>query len=433
MIFNKVRLGDLLEPKGYIRGPFGSALKRGEMQEEGIPVYEQKNAINEHRNFRFYISEDKYESLKRFTVKERDIIISCSGTVGKISEIKKNDPKGIISQALLILRANNELILSSYLRYYLQSPVGQSQILQASHGAVQQNIAPRKVVEEIMIPLPPMHYQLQLVNFFTFLDDKISNNNAMNATLEKIAQRIFKSWFIDFDPVKAKAEDVPFDGLSPEIQALFPNEFEESELGMIPKGWEVKSLSEVSFLSNEKQPLSNCNLQNYISTDNMLPLRKGVINATKLPSVNKVNKFEKGDTLFSNIRPYFKKVWFAEFEGGASGDVLIWKPNKDSYVSPLYLHNILSRDDFINYSVRTAKGVKMPRGDKEAMMDFKIVCPSERAVEEFTRFNYPLMERIITNQATNKILSTIRDKLLPRLISGKITIQKAEELLEAAS
>ena len=97
-------LGNLLSEKGYIRGPFGSSLKRGEMVDEGISVYEQKNAIYNSRDFRFFITPEKFKELKRFQVRTNDLIISCSGTVGKISIIAENDPKGIISQALLILR-----------------------------------------------------------------------------------------------------------------------------------------------------------------------------------------------------------------------------------------------------------------------------------------------------------------------------------------
>src|SRR5690554_5467574 len=106
--WKEIQLGSLLKEKGYIRGPFGSALKRAEMVEEGIPVYEQKNAIYNEREFRFFITPEKFESLKRFQVKTNDLIISCSGTVGKISIIQEEDPKGIISQALLILRPNVE-------------------------------------------------------------------------------------------------------------------------------------------------------------------------------------------------------------------------------------------------------------------------------------------------------------------------------------
>lgn len=105
------KLKDLLQSKGYIRGPFGSSLKRGELQNSGIPVYEQQHAIYGTRTFRFFVGEEKYQELKRFTVKENDLIISCSGTVGKVSIIQPGDPTGIISQALLILRCNSDVVL----------------------------------------------------------------------------------------------------------------------------------------------------------------------------------------------------------------------------------------------------------------------------------------------------------------------------------
>ena len=145
--WQEVNLGEVLRDKGYIRGPFGSALKRGEMKEEGIPVYEQTNAIYNHRNFRYFIDEEKYQALKRFTVEQNDLIISCSGTVGKVSIIEANDPKGIISQALLILRADNSIITSKFLYYFFNSREGINSILSRSSGSVQVNIAKRAIIE----------------------------------------------------------------------------------------------------------------------------------------------------------------------------------------------------------------------------------------------------------------------------------------------
>lgn len=116
--WKKVVLSEVLQEKGYIRGPFGSALKRGELLSEGIPVYEQQHAIYNSRDFRFFINERKFEEMKRFQVEVDDLIISCSGTVGKVSIIEKTDPKGIISQALLLLRVNKRVILPLYLKYF---------------------------------------------------------------------------------------------------------------------------------------------------------------------------------------------------------------------------------------------------------------------------------------------------------------------------
>src|SRR5690606_629506 len=134
-----------------IRGPFGSALRRPEMKSKGVPVSEQQNAIYNHRNFRFFIDDQKYEELKRFTVKPSDLLISCSGTLGRITIIRPEDPPGIISQALLILRVDQKKVLPEYLYYFLTSAQGQYLLLGASHGSVQTNIAKRAVVEAIKI------------------------------------------------------------------------------------------------------------------------------------------------------------------------------------------------------------------------------------------------------------------------------------------
>jgi type I restriction enzyme, S subunit len=222
------KLGHLLGEKGYVRGPFGSSLKRGEMKPSGIPVYEQQHAICNSRDFRFYINEDKFNELRRFQVKTNDLIVSCSGTIGKVSIIKEEDPKGIISQALLILRPDNTKVLPEYLKYYFSTRDGFNNLVSTSHGSVQINIAGREVVESIDIKVPNIPTQRYIVDMLSVLDGKIELNRQTNATLEAIAQAIFKEWFVDFNFPGATGEMV------------------ESELGMIPRGWRVEKLEDIS-------------------------------------------------------------------------------------------------------------------------------------------------------------------------------------------
>jgi type I restriction enzyme, S subunit len=178
----KTELGQLMSKKGYIRGPFGSSLKRGELLEFGIPVYEQKNVIYNNRQFRFFIDEQKFAKLKRFQVQTNDLIISCSGTVGKISIIKEGDLKGIISQALLILRPNTSKIELKFLYYFLSSRIGFELITQVSQGSVQVNIAPRASVEKILIPTPPLPEQNAIARD---LVQAIRNNVTIDWTMKQ--------------------------------------------------------------------------------------------------------------------------------------------------------------------------------------------------------------------------------------------------------
>ena len=168
--WDSFKLGDVLDKKGYIRGPFGSALKRGEMKTEGIPVYEQQHAIYDNRLFRYYIDDNKFEELKRFQVIPDDLIVSCSGTIGKTSLIRENDEKGIISQALLILRSNSKIIEPKFLKYFLETNKGYNSLISSAGGSSQVNIAKKQIILDIPLVVPKLQTQHKIINFL----DKIS-------------------------------------------------------------------------------------------------------------------------------------------------------------------------------------------------------------------------------------------------------------------
>lgn len=140
--------------------------------------------------------------------------------------------------------------------------------------------------------------------------------------------------------------------------------------------WQEASLGDVANFVTDKISASKVTLGNYISTDNMQVDRGGVIPAVNLPQASKFNHYKPTDTLFSNIRTYFKKVWLADREGGASPDVLIFRTKDPDILDPLYLYYLISGQEFVDFTVLTAKGAKMPRGDKDAMMQFKLCLPS---------------------------------------------------------
>ena len=151
-------------------------------------------------------------------------------------------------------------------------------------------------------------------------------------------------------------------------------------------------LSNIAEYTNQKISIGNLNNKTYISTENMLPNKGGIVNATTLPSVNSVSAFDVGDILVSNIRPYFKKIWQATFNGGCSNDVLVFRAKEN--ICPKFLYYVLSDDNFFNYAMSTSKGTKMPRGDKQSIMLYK--------VPDFD---------LITQQKIAKVLSAIDDKI----------------------
>ncbi len=162
----------------------------------------------------------------------------------------------------------------------------------------------------------------------------------------------------------------------------------------LPQGWREVRLGEVVDFISDKIEIDCVTKENYVSTDNLLPNRRGVIIASSLPKTKKVNRFKKGDVLFSNIRTYFKKVWFAKFSGGSSNDVIIFRSKDNEVTAQKFLYYLISSDDFIDFTVKSSKGTKMPRGDKKAMKTYKILLP-------------PLP----TQKAIAKVLSAFDDKI----------------------
>ncbi len=175
--------------------------------------------------------------------------------------------------------------------------------------------------------------------------------------------------------------------------------------------WKEVKLGDLVNLISEKTSIEFATLDNYISTDNMIGNFGGVVNAEKLPTTNKVNIFQKGDTLFSNIRTYFKKVWYSSFNGTVSADVLVFRPKDNKIVNSKFLYYLLCNNEFTEYSVLTSKGAKMPRGDKDAIKNYTLNLP-------------PLTEQ----KAIAEVLSSLDDKVDLLNRQNKTLEQMAETL-----
>jgi len=158
-------------------------------------------------------------------------------------------------------------------------------------------------------------------------------------------------------------------------------------------------LSDICDYANDKINVAMLDEYKYISTENMLPNKGGIVKAASLPTVIKTRSFVTGDVLVSNIRPYFKKIWFAEYDGGCSNDVLVFRA-KDG-VSKRFLYYVLSDDDFFNYSMATSKGTKMPRGDKEALMKYEVHCCTYEEQVKIAEILDVIDRKIHINQTIN--------------------------------
>ena len=399
--WREVKLKDVLLEKGYIRGPFGSALRRGELLNSGpIPVYEQMHAIDGIRDFRYYIDDAKYESLKRFTVRSGDLIVSCSGTVGCISTIKPDDPIGIVSQALLILRADPRIILPEYLRYYLTSPEGQHAIISRSSGSVQVNIARKAVIIAIDFLLPPLEIQKAIVDTLSCLDAKIELNSKSNRNLEAQAQAIFKSRFVDFEPFQ--------DG-----------ESVESEWVLIPEGWELRHFGDfvIPRVERDNNPLTPM----YSVTNTGIHLRDRIFKKQLASSQTRNKVLRKGDLVFGMSREILNWGVMKDKIGEVSSAYHIYEIDQ-SVVESWYLELFISQQivyfsDLIRPASREGQGV-----DRDLLPRKLIYIPPSKWLNHYFDIWVSIKSAQGSNEVQNSTLKNIRDTLLPKLMSGEIEV-----------
>ena len=161
----------------------------------------------------------------------------------------------------------------------------------------------------------------------------------------------------------------------------------------------------------------------------MIKEKAGVTKASGLASTKQVAAFTEGQILISNIRPYFKKIWFANCNGGRSNDVLSFEAK--SATACEYVYSLLYQDSFFEYMTATSKGTKMPRGDKKAIMNWEVTIPPLALMEHFSCLVKPLFEKVPVHNENNAKLESLRDTLLPKLISGELRIPDAEQATEA--
>ena len=178
--------------------------------------------------------------------------------------------------------------------------------------------------------------------------------------------------------------------------------------------WKEYKLEELCEYRKDKVKIDDINLYNYISTENMMPNKGGIEIASSLPNSKTVARYLEGDILISNIRPYFKKIWYAKNDGGNSNDVLVFKNISKDKLNNTFLYYLLSSDNFFDYVMSTAKGTKMPRGDKDAIMRYNINLPSLEEQEKIANILSSLDDKIELNNEMNKTLEEMAQSIFKR-------------------
>jgi type I restriction enzyme S subunit len=264
------------------------------------------------------------------------------------------------------------------------------------------------------------------------LDDKIELNRRMNETLESMARALFKSWFVDFDPVRAKAEGRD-PSLPKEIADLFPARFIDTQLGEIPEGWKVGTLGNVA--ANPRRSMQPSQIEPstpYIALEHM-PKHCIALSDWGTAEGLESNKFafKRGEILFGKLRPYFHKVGVAPMDGVCSTDIVVVTAKSKQWFGFVLGH--VSSDQFVEYADATSTGTKMPRTSWKDMARYEIAIPPKPIATAFANQLKAVVERILSGIYESRTLAALRDALLPKLVSGELRVKDAKRLAGTAA
>ena len=348
-------------------------------------------------------------------------------------------------------------VIPEYAGYFLRSSKFRNEMMAFSTMSTRASLN-NEMISCLKLVIPPLPEQKVISHVLGSLDDRIELNRRMNETLESMAQALFKSWFVDFDPVidnalasgkeipselseKAQARAALGDKRQPlpeEIRTLFPDEFTYSdELGWIPKGWEVKSIDEILMTVSETYPLKSVEKVVFLNTGDILDgqfLHHNYSNTTSLPGQAK-KSIMKDDILYSEIRPKnrrFAYVYFDSPEHVVSTKLMVLRAI--SNIKSIFAYFILKQQTCIDYlqMMAESRSGTFPQITFDVLSTINVALPDKHAITDY--FTDNILERSfqksVKNNSNSKSLSALRDTLLPKLLSGELRIPDAEKMVE---
>ena len=347
---------------------------------------------------------------------------------GKCSIVLEVDESTTFESSIIRGRPDPDKADSLFLYYLFNSPHGRYLL-----GTIRRQVAVAGItgsdLVQLEISLPPLSEQRAIAHILGSLDDKIELNRRMNETLEAMAQAIFRSWFVDFDPVRAKAEGRGT-GLPGEIADLFPDSFEESELGAVPEGWEVKPLDKIADFLNglacQKYPPKNG--EESLPVIKIRELRQGTTDNTDRATVDVPSKYivEDGDILFSWSGSLLVDIWC---QGRGVLNQHVFKVTSEDFPRWFYFYWATYH---LNEFQRIAadKATTMGHIKRHHLSDAKVLVPPAPLLDRITVFIDPLLKQRISNEHQNRTLITLRDILLPKLLSDNLRVPDAKKFIE---
>lgn len=423
--------------KGAIAiGPFGSRLKSDNYVESGVPVIRGTNVTGGptlEGDF-VYITEEKADTLGSCNVYKNELVFPHRGSIGEVGIIKENN-RYVLSSSLMKLKVDEEQVDPLFVYYFFKSALGKHELLKNASQVGTPGIGqPLTSLKKIEFHKPSLSQQKKIANILSSLDERIAINSQINQTLEQMAQTIFKSWFVDFDPVKAKMNGEQPEGMDAATASLFPDKLVESELGLIPEGWSASKLEDLVDIASSKRVFA----KEYL--DDGVPFYRG----------KEITELSKGNSVTPEI--YISEERYQELKDKAGApkenDILItsvgtigntylvdsedkfyfkdgnltWVKDYKEEIIPYFLmewfKSSVGKSAIENIKIgSTQQAITI-----KSLNGIKLVAPSCAVHEKFTQIVEPLYKKHRANIKQNKALSTLRDTLLPKLLSGEIEL-----------
>lgn len=406
--WKKEKLGDVCE---FVRGPFGGSLKKNIFKEDGFAVYEQQHAIYDQFNkIRYFIDEVKFNEMKRFELNSGDLIMSCSGTMGKIAIVPDNIKRGIINQALLKLSPSSK-VSTVFLKLWMQSENFQESLEKHSKGAAIKNVASVAILKKIEIPLPPLPEQQRIVAIIDEVFEAIAMAKANAEQNLKNSKELFESY----------------------LQGVFENKGE---------GWEEKTLKEITTLLGDglhgTPKYTEDGDYHFINGNN---LKDGVIEfktSTKRVSIEEYDKYKKNltnRTVMVSINGTLGNVAFYNNEKIILGKSACYFNMKDS-VDKSYIKYVLSSPYFLLYAHKQATGATIKNVSLKTMREFIVPLPSlkeqQTIVQKLDALSIETKRLEAIYQQKINDLEELKKSVLQKAFAGELKEDLKEHFAENA-
>ncbi|AZZ90641.1 restriction endonuclease subunit S [Hahella sp. KA22] len=436
--WEEITLGQLVKAGGGIiqTGPFGSQLHASDYVDQGIPVIMPVNLIDDRVNISDIakISKHDAERLSKHLVQSGDIVYSRRGDVTRKALIREAEAGMFCGTGCLLVRPGNH-VNSQFLKYHLSTPENQEWIIRHAIGATMPNLN-TSILSKIPLRIPNIKLQDRIAAILGTLDDKIELNRQINTTLESMAQALFKSWFVDFDPVidnalaaghpipeelQAKAQRRAALGdqrqpLPAEIQKLFPSSFVfNEEMGWVPEGWAQAQWRDIAELKYGKS------LKGYRDGNGSVPVfgTNGPVGYTDHALCNH-------EGIIIGRKGAYRGVKYSATPFFVIDTAFYIEPILP--ISMKWAYYEISRFDINSMD----SGSAIPSTSRDDFYNLWSVVPSETIHKEFDQLISLLYKRREINESENATLSLLRDSLLPKLLSGQLQIPDAEAAVENA-